>query len=125
MSDDVGPAEEFPEGEMRIVEVNHRTIGVVRWNGALFAVRNGCPHQNAPLCKGAVRAPLRSVTVGTIDLQEGAPVITCPWHGWGFDLASGVSVTGDKGRVRAYEVREEGGRVLIEMSSARKSESAR
>jgi nitrite reductase/ring-hydroxylating ferredoxin subunit len=99
---------------MRLVRVEDREICVMRVNDELFAIRNGCPHQDAPLCKGAIRRSITAEGVGEMFREAARPIITCPWHGWAFDLRSGVSVTGAVGRVRCYDVVVQDGRVLIE-----------
>jgi nitrite reductase/ring-hydroxylating ferredoxin subunit len=39
--------------------------------------------------------------------------IVCPWHGWEYDLATGVMVADRKFRLRKYEVEERGGAVYV------------
>ena len=45
---------DFPVGARKILKVGGREIGVFRTVAGLFALRNSCPHQAAPLCLGIV-----------------------------------------------------------------------
>jgi nitrite reductase (NADH) small subunit len=40
--------------------------------------------------------------------------VRCPWHGWEYDLETGVCPDDDAMRVAVYPVRIEAGRVLVE-----------
>ncbi len=50
----VGHVSEVPDREALIVEVNSRSIGVFKVDDRLYAVKNVCPHKQAPLCRGTV-----------------------------------------------------------------------
>lgn len=43
-------------------------------------------------------------------------VLTCPWHGWEFDVCTGRALANPQARVRAYPVRRAGERLLVELS---------
>jgi nitrite reductase (NADH) small subunit len=70
-------------------------------DGRLFALEDRCPHRGGPLSQGIV--------AGTR--------VTCPLHGWTIELASGEAVAPDTGATRRFELRIEGGRVLIECAA--------
>ena len=113
---DVGATQEFEEGAPRIMTLDGREVGVVRWNSEFFALRNLCPHQTAPLCLGRLLPPINSGgAVGTIEVGGDTPVIACPWHGWEFDIRTGESVWDPAYRVRSYQTTVRDGRVLVEM----------
>jgi nitrite reductase/ring-hydroxylating ferredoxin subunit len=117
---DVGAVGDFPEGRMRVVEARGRQIGIARWDGEFFAVRNLCPHQSAPLCAGRLQRPIPpGSTVGIVSSADGAPVIACPWHGWEFRVDNGESVWDARYRVRAFSVSVDDGRVLVDLSAKR------
>ena len=67
---------ELPAAGWKAVEVNDTAILVGRINDQWFACLDRCPHAAAPLRIGKVRG------------EE----ITCPRHGWTFNLLSGESV---------------------------------
>lgn len=96
---------ELPPGQRRIITVGRRSIGVLNVAGALYALRNRCPHQGAPLCLGRVGGT--TVAGRPYDCTYGREneIIKCPWHGWEFELATGRSVFNPhRVRVRTYDV---------------------
>ena len=108
-------AGELTPGEHRIVEVEGRSIGVYNVNGSYHAIRNRCPHQGAPLCKGKVAGTTLPSKPGEYVWGKEGEIVRCPWHGWEFDLTKGESVFNPhRMKVRAYEVTLEDGSTLGE-----------
>lgn len=106
----VGHIDEVPDREALIVEVGGRSIGVFKVDDRLYAVRNVCPHKQAPLCRGTVGGTMLPSKPGELDFGLEDKVLKCPWHGWEFDLATGACLFGVSGRrVKTYpvEVRED------------------
>ena len=68
-----------------------------RRDGAVYALRDICPHRAAPLSAGAL-----------IKDEQGAEAVQCPYHGWTFRAADGVCsaipslVEGPEPRSRAH-----------------------
>lgn len=101
----VAPVAELPPGERLIIDVERRSIGVFRIEDEFYAVRNRCPHQGGPLCLGRVSRRVVSDRPGQVRYGDEPPFISCPWHGWEYDLATGQSFVGrSEPHVRAYEV---------------------
>ena len=69
----VARLEDFCSGQSRIVEHEGRLVAVFRTDEEFHAVQNECPHAWAPLASGSVDDC----------------VVTCPLHGWSFDLRDG------------------------------------
>jgi len=111
---DVGASADFEHRRARIVRVAGREIGIVRFEDELYAVRNVCPHAHAPLCRGVVHSHLVAGEPGRVDVAGGVPIVSCPWHGWEFDLRTGRALVDPVLRVRTYDVVERDGRVLVE-----------
>lgn len=96
---------ELPPGERRIVTIAGRSIGVLNVGGTLHALRNSCPHQNAPLCLGLIRGTTLPSRPYEVHYGRENEIIKCPWHGWEFEIATGRSVFNPhKVRVRTYGV---------------------
>lgn len=96
---------ELPPGQRRIVTLAGRSIGVLNINGSLHALRNSCPHQNAPLCLGVIRGTTLPSKPYEVLYGREDEIIKCPWHGWEFEIATGRSVFNPhKVHVRTYEV---------------------
>jgi len=106
---DIGP------GERKIVEIDGRSIGVFNVNGTYHAIRNRCPHQGAPLCKGRISGTTLPSKPGEYVWGRDGEIVSCPWHGWEFDITTGESVFNPhRMRVKAYEVTLEDGTPLGE-----------
>ncbi|HVK99677.1 MAG TPA: Rieske 2Fe-2S domain-containing protein [Dongiaceae bacterium] len=66
-------ASSIVEGKNHCVKLENQKILLVRHKGTIHALENRCPHVGLSLEKGKV--------------ENG--VITCPWHGSSFDVATG------------------------------------
>jgi nitrite reductase/ring-hydroxylating ferredoxin subunit len=96
---------DLPPGQRRIVEAEGRSIGVFNVHGRFYALRNSCPHQAAPLCRGAIKAMAMPGKPGEYAWAREGEILRCPWHGWEFDITTGRSVFNPhKTRVKIYEV---------------------
>jgi nitrite reductase/ring-hydroxylating ferredoxin subunit len=111
----VAEVEEIPPGRRKIVEVARRSIGVFNIDGEFYALRNQCPHQGAPLCLGKIWGTVTSSVPGEFHYKPNRDIITCPHHGWDFNIRTGQSWC-DPERLRAstYKVDVEPGAELVE-----------
>jgi 3-phenylpropionate/trans-cinnamate dioxygenase ferredoxin component len=75
----VGPVEELPPGEVKIVRAGELAIGVYNLNGEFYAIEDRCSHDDGPLAEGE------------FDPEEGVAV--CPRHGSWFDIRTGRALT--------------------------------
>jgi nitrite reductase/ring-hydroxylating ferredoxin subunit len=82
-----------------VMRVEDRQIAFFEVDGRLHAVDNRCPHMGYPLAVGSLRGA----------------TLTCDWHNWKFDLADGGCLRGEES-VRSYDVRVEGGRILVNLT---------
>jgi 3-phenylpropionate/trans-cinnamate dioxygenase ferredoxin subunit len=71
----VCPAAELPDGDMRLLEVEGRKIGVFNCGGELYAIEDRCSHDDGPLAEG--------------EFDPDACTVECPRHGSLFDLTTG------------------------------------
>lgn len=78
---ELGPLEGLPDGKGARHTVGDEQVLVVRLGDEVFALGNRCPHQGAPLDRGAIRAASPSS-------------VTCPAHGSMFQLADGRVLRG-------------------------------
>ncbi|XXT21868.1 Rieske (2Fe-2S) protein [Sorangium sp. So ce429] len=94
---DLGPLSEFP-AEQPVLRKDDagRRFACVRRGGEVHALDDRCPHQGYPLSQGALRGG----------------VLTCAWHNWKFDTATGACSFGGE-PVRRYATRVDGGRVQL------------
>ena len=96
----VATLSEIQPGMGKQVDVGGRKIALFNIEGKVFAIDDTCTHRGGPLHEGTV--------------ANG--VVTCPWHGAQFDLATGNVVspparTGEK----SYPVQIVGDEVQIDI----------
>lgn len=74
----------------RIIEIiiAGKAIAVANVAGKFCAINNACPHAEGPLGEGTMD--------GTI--------VTCPYHGWQFDVTDGSCKTNPYSKVQTYAV---------------------
>jgi nitrite reductase (NADH) small subunit len=119
---DVGHVDDFPAGTPVSVSVDGRDLAIVRWEGGVYAFRDICAHMGARLSAGRVSPRfVCEDAFEPVDVDVDRPILTCPWHGYTYDLASGDTLISGRHRVRTYtaSVSDEG-RVLVDI--ARRSE---
>ena len=88
LRDGLGTTVTLPNGER---------AAVFRYGDKISAIANACAHQNGPLGEGRI-----------ID-----GCVTCPWHGFQYDPATGASPPPFTEKVATYHLRLEGDRLLI------------
>lgn len=99
---DAGTRAELKVRGRRVLKAGAKQILLIADGDALFACNNRCPHEGYPLSEG---------TLGP------ACTLTCNWHNWKFDLASGETLIGGD-RLRRYPVEERDGRIFIDVADA-------
>lgn len=118
MGIEVASVDALPEGGHLVAKVVGRDILLVRWHGNVYAIRNICPHQSQSFEHGRTHARLTtdSETGDLIEMPD-QPVVTCPWHGWEFDLAKGGCVVDPGYRVRTYKTSEVDGKIYVDLGT--------
>jgi nitrite reductase/ring-hydroxylating ferredoxin subunit len=113
----VGPIDEIPDGQERIVAVLDNEVGVYNLHGEYYAVRNYCPHRGAPICRGIRTGTMvPSTEVGRYEWGLEGQVLRCPWHRWEFDLVTGRTLfETDKRRLIQYRVTVEDGQIYLHL----------
>lgn len=84
-------------GDSVLTEIDGTDVALFMCRGKVVATQGQCPHAEGPLHEGDVE--------GTI--------LTCPWHGWSFDLETGLSSEDDTITLRRYPVRIDGDDVWV------------
>lgn len=111
----VASAEAVAEpGDRVIVEVEGQEVAVFNVDGELHALPNFCPHQAAPLCEGDLTGRMVVGDDGwSWEYVQRGEVVTCPWHGWKFDVTSGKNVKDESVAIPHYDVEREGDDVVV------------
>lgn len=96
----VGHVDEFTPGCGRMVLVNGRHIALFRLDAGFFAIDNRCLHEAGPLCEGEI----------------GGGVVTCPWHGWSYEIRTGTLVQDPRVGVSRHNTRVVGDDVQVQLT---------
>jgi nitrite reductase/ring-hydroxylating ferredoxin subunit len=95
----VAEKSDLKEGFSKVVTVEGRSIALFRVKNEYFALANVCLHRGGPLGEGNLSGS----------------VVTCPWHGWKFDVRTGSFTVIPTLKVATYKVREQDGSVMVEI----------
>lgn len=96
---DVGAEAEIVEGRLKVVELREVSLLLTRIGGEVKAYPNACTHLGMPLDAGQV--------------QDG--VLTCPYHGFRYELESGECLTAPEVQLMPCKVRINAGRVQVQV----------
>jgi nitrite reductase (NADH) small subunit len=88
-----------PPGQGIELVAEDRIVALYNVDGDFYAIDGVCPHQGGPLGKGQL---------------EGC-VVTCPWHGWQFDVRDGQHQLNARMRQPRFDVRVENDIVMIDL----------
>lgn len=90
---------EIEPGTIRECDVGGTLIALAHFGGKFFAISNICLHRGGPLGQG--------------ELAD--EVVTCPWHGWEFNVQTGRCVLNPEMAVACYAVEVRGDEVFVDM----------
>ena len=93
----VAKVREIRPGEAKVVVVVGRPVALYNVNGTFYATDNTCLHRGGPLGEGFLDGD----------------VVTCPHHGWQYDVTSGQSFMNPAAKLRTYRVVVEGEDVTV------------
>ena len=83
-----------------MVTVDGRHVALFRLGDEFFALDNMCLHRGGPLCEGPIESG----------------VVTCPWHGWSYEIRTGTMVQDPRVGVSKHEVRIEGEEISVRLT---------
>jgi nitrite reductase (NADH) small subunit len=112
----VAHIDDLPRDRGLIVAIGGRRLGLFRVGDDVHAILNVCPHQGGPVGTGGLFPATRArVERGRVIeyLDHDAPVVCCPWHGWEFDVRTGVCTADPSRRVVSYPVEVRDGDVIV------------
>jgi len=88
---------EVAPGTAKKIEIGGREIALFNLSGNFYAIDDFCPHRGGPLSEGEVAGN----------------VVTCPWHGWEFDVSTGQTPENPQAKVGCYRVKVKGEDVFL------------
>lgn len=108
--------DDLDEGDRVLREIGGREIAVFNVGGELEAVANYCVHAGGPICEGRLTG---TVTAAVDEWEYGwgreGEILSCPWHGWEFDLTNGECLSDPSKRLVTYDVTVEDGDVVVDL----------
>lgn len=125
----VGAAADFESPGRKVIEVDGVEVGVFRLGDEFFAYANHCPHMGGPACQGKMMPKVEEViaddrTSKGMAFSKQQMNIVCPWHGYEFDMRTGIHAGNPKVRLRTIKVRVSDGDVIVSLPDARERPAA-
>jgi nitrite reductase (NADH) small subunit len=93
----VARVEEIPEGSLKAVRVGDEEIALAHCDAGYYAIQQHCLHLQGPLSEGKLERC----------------VLTCPWHGWQYDVRTGKNEFDLAIQLKTYDVQVENGEVRV------------
>lgn len=93
----VASSRDVPEGTGKAFDIDGKSIALFNVHGKYYAIDNTCGHRGGPLGDGMVDDN----------------IVTCPWHGWQWDVVNGQSLFNPQIKVKAYPVTVEGDDIKV------------
>lgn len=97
----IASIEQCPPGSAREFVAEQQVVAVFNVAGTLYALDGICPHQGGPLGEGTLQGC----------------VVTCPWHGWQFDVRTGQHQTSASLRHARFPVKVVDDEILVDLQS--------
>jgi len=85
----VASVSQVAPGSGIVASVNDKEVAVFNVDGTFYAIDNVCKHRGGPLGEG----------------ELDSDTVTCPWHGWQYNVKTGVCLTKEGITMDRYDVR--------------------
>ena len=93
----VARVEDLPSGTATVVEADETEVALFHCEDGFYATQAHCLHLGGPVGRGKL---------------EGC-VVSCPWHGWQYDVRTGENEFDHALKLETYEVVVEDGEVKV------------
>lgn len=93
----VAAVDDVPPGSGKVVQAGGRLLALFNVAGAFYVLDNTCLHRGGPVGEG--------------DLE--GVVVTCPWHGFQYDVTTGRNVFDPEVGLETFPVRVTDGDVEV------------
>jgi len=97
----VASVDELVDGKVLGVTVGGKRLVLCRFENEIHALDGVCSHAKGPLGRG----------------QLDGKYLICPWHGWEYDVTTGLCELEPTLRQEKYPVKVEGGEILVQISA--------
>jgi nitrite reductase (NADH) small subunit len=89
---------EITPGTIREFQVEGKAIALANVDGHFHAINNTCLHRGGPLGQGSLDGK----------------IVTCPWHGWQYDVTSGKLSQNPAVGVECYALEVRGDDIFVD-----------
>lgn len=93
----VATMDEIPTDTGKKVEIDGVEIALYQCEGQVYAISNVCPHAGGPMSQGGIHGELAM----------------CPWHGWEFNVKTGLCDFNPQFKLSTFEVKVDGKDVYV------------
>ncbi|MEN9323463.1 MAG: hypothetical protein RL699_1243 [Bacteroidota bacterium] len=93
--------DELPPNSHKIVAVGKRKIVLFHYNQKITAIANACLHKAGPL------------GLGQVSEKYDGLYVSCPWHGWEYNIETGSAPPGYPDQQAVYEIKIEAETILV------------
>lgn len=90
---------EVEAGKGLVVDCQGKCLAVFNVGGTFHVMDNTCAHRGGPLGEGDVDGD----------------IVSCPWHGWEYNVKTGQCANNPVGNVKVYRTRVEADEVQVEL----------
>ncbi len=90
--------DEIPVGAVREFQVDGKTLAIANVDGKFYAINNTCLHRGGPLGQGVLSGK----------------IVTCPWHGWEYDVTTGKLAANPSVGVECYSLQIRGEDIWVD-----------
>jgi nitrite reductase (NADH) small subunit len=94
----VARKDEIPAGSIREFQVEGLTVAIANVGNKFYAIHNTCLHRGGPLGQGTLQGV----------------AVTCPWHGWQYDVTTGKLVMNPAIGVKTFTIEARGDDLWID-----------
>jgi nitrite reductase/ring-hydroxylating ferredoxin subunit/multimeric flavodoxin WrbA len=100
---------ELPNNSQKIIQFGPQKVALFHYNNEITALANACLHKAGPL------------GLGLVENKYDGMYVTCPWHGWEYNIKTGSAPPGYKDRQAVYEVKIEDDSILLSAQPIKKA----
>jgi len=104
--------ESLPEGMTKVVNLGNRKVALFHFEGRITALGNACLHRGGPL------------GLGCVEKKYDGMYVTCPWHGWEYNIVTGSAPPGFHDQQTVFEVKREDGGIWLSTEPVVKAKKA-
>jgi len=91
--------QDIPDDKGVLADCQGTRVAIFKVEENFYAIDNRCAHRGGPLSEG----------------ECVAGVVTCPWHGWQYDVKTGCNPDNDKIKVASFPLKVEGEDIWVEV----------